>query len=105
MEKQSEFKVIVSDEAAQMLIFHAAFLGMVSESAAERLISSFERIVSSLDTMSQRCPWLNAEEVPKYTYRYILFEKRYMAIFRIFSNVVLIGYVVDCHQGYSWLFQ
>lgn len=105
MEKQNEFNVIVSEEAAQMLISHAAFLGMVSESAAERLISSFEKIVSSLDTMPQRCPWLNAEGVPKYTYRYILFEKRYMAIFKVFDNVVLIGYVVDCRQDYSWLFQ
>ncbi len=74
MEKQNKFNVIVSVEATQMLISHAAFLGMVSESDAERLISSFEKIVSSLDTMPQRCPWLNAEGVSKYTYRYIFLK-------------------------------
>ncbi len=104
MEKQNKYNVIVSEEATQMLISHAAFLAMVSESAAERLISSFDKIVRSLDTMPQRCPWLNVEDVPKNTYRYVLFEKRYMAIFRIYDNAVLIGYVVDCRQDYNWLF-
>lgn len=104
MEKQNKYNVIVSEEATQMLIYHAIFLGKVSESAAERLICSFEEIVGSLDTMPQRCPWLNSDDLPGNMYRYILFEKRYMAVFRILSNVVLIEYVIDCRQDYSWLF-
>lgn len=36
-------RVIVSDEATQMLISHARFLAQVSETAAQHLITEFEK--------------------------------------------------------------
>ena len=43
MEKQSNYRVIVSERAKQMLVSHAAFLAQVSPEAAERLTVEIEK--------------------------------------------------------------
>ena len=103
MESQSKYRVIVSQQAMQMLVSHAAFLAQVSPEAAERLTAEFQETANSLEIMPQRCPWLSGEYIPKNTYRFILFEKRYMIIFQIIDNTVYADYVVDCRQDYSRL--
>ena len=103
MENQSKYRVIVSEQATQMLVFHAAFLAQVSPEAAEKLTVEFEKAANSLETMTQRCPWLSGEYIPKHAYRFILFEKRYMIIFQIIDDTVYADYVVDCRQDYGWL--
>ena len=85
-----------------MLVSHAAFLAQVSPEAAERLTAEFEKTANSLGTMSQRCPWLSGEYIPKNAYRFIVFEKRYMIIFQIKDDTVYANYVVDCRQDYGW---
>ena len=103
MENQSKYRVIVSEQATQMLVFHAAFLAQVSPEAAEKLTVEFEKAANSLEIMPQRCPWLSGEYIPKHAYRFILFEKRYMIIFQIIDDTVYADYVVDCRQDYGWL--
>lgn len=103
MGNRNKYHVIVSKQAAHMLVSHAAFLAQVSPEAAERLTEEFERTANSLETMPQRCPWLSGEYIPKNAYRFILFEKRYMIIFQIADDIVYADYVVDCRQDYSWL--
>lgn len=103
MEQKNEYRVVVSERAAQMLVSHAAFLAQVSPAAAERLTTEFQKAANSLQTMPQRCPWLVGEYIPRNSYRYILFEKRYMIIFQIIDSCVYADYVVDCRQDYGWL--
>ena len=103
MEQQNNYRVIISERATQMLIFHAAFLSQVSPEAAERLTVEFEKTANSLEMMPQRCPWLTGEYIPRNAYRFILFEKRYVIIFQIVDDIVYADYVVDCRQDYSWL--
>lgn len=86
-----------------MLVSHAAFLAQVNVEAAERLTTEFEKAAHSLEVMPQRCPWLSGEYIPRHTYRFILFEKRYMILFQIVDNTVFADYVLDCRQDYSWL--
>lgn len=103
MEQQNKYHVIVSEQAAQMLVSHAAFLAQVSPEAAERLTTEFEKTANSLEMMPQRCSWLTGEYIPRNAYRFILFEKRYMIIFQIIDDIVYADCVVDCRQDYSWL--
>lgn len=103
MEKQNNYRVIVSERAKQMLVSHAAFLAQVSTDAAEQLVVSFEEAANSLVTMPQRCPWLKGEYIPKSAYRFLLFDKRYMLIFQIQDDIVYADYVLDCRQDYGWL--
>ncbi len=44
MERQNKYKVIVSEQAKQMLVNHAAFLAQARPDAAERLVVSFDCI-------------------------------------------------------------
>ena len=99
----TKYRVEVSQKAAQMLVSQAAFLAQVSLNAAKRLTVSFQEASDSLEIMPQRCSWLKGEHIPKNTYRFLLFEKRYMLIFQIADSTVYIDYVVDCRQDYSWL--
>lgn len=101
MENQNKYRVIISKQATQMLVSHAAFLAQISEAAAVRLTEEFRKTAESLEFMPQRCPWLTGECIPKNIYRFILFEKRYMIIFQIKDDVVYADFVVDCRQNYS----
>ena len=104
MEQQNKkYRVVVSARAAQMLVCHASFLAQASTAAAQRLTAEFEKAANSLEFMPQRCPWLTGDYIPRNTYRFILFEKRYMLIFQIMESTVYADYVVDCRQDYDWL--
>ncbi len=103
MEQMNKYRVIVSERATQMLMEHTAFLAQVSVKAAERLVDEFEKATNSLEVMPQRCPWLRGEYIPRNTYRYILFEKRYMIIYQIVEDFVYADYVIDTRQDYGWL--
>lgn len=102
---ESSYSVVVSERAAQMLVSHASFLANVNVEAANRLTSEFVETANSLRNMPQRHPWLRGDYIPRNTYRFALFEKRYMLIFQIVDNVVYVDYVVDCRQDYRWLLQ
>lgn len=102
---ESSYSVVVSERAAQMLVSHASFLANVNVEAANRLTSEFVETANSLGNMPQRHPWLRGDYIPRNTYRFALFEKRYMLIFQIVDDVVYVDYVVDCRQDYRWLLQ
>lgn len=97
------YRVIISGEASQLLVSHASFLANVSPEAAERLIQSFEKAAHSLESMPTRCPWLRGRYIPNNTYRYLVFEKRYMLLYQIKDHTVYVDYVLDCRQDYQWL--
>lgn len=103
MASPNKYQVIVSEQAKRMLISHAVFLAQVSPEAAERLVDSFETAANSLDTMPSRCPWLTGDYIPKNSYHFFVFEKRYLIIFQIQDDIVYIDYVVDSRQDYGWL--
>lgn len=100
---ENKYRVIVSERAAQMLVSHAAFIAQISPEAANRMTAEFQKTASSLESMPQRCSWLSGDYIPKNTYRFILFEKRYMIVFQIIDDVVYVDFVIDCRQDYGWL--
>ena len=102
---ESSYSVVVSERAAQMLVSHASFLANVNVEAANRLTSEFVETANSLRNMPQRHPWLRGDYIPRNTYRFALFEKRYMLVFQIVDDIVYVDYVVDCRQDYRWLLQ
>lgn len=105
MNQHTQYKVVVSQRATQMLVSHAAFLAKVSTEAAEKMTQEFEEAARSLETMPQRCPWLSGPYIPKNMYRFLLFGKRYMIIFQVADDTVYADYVLDCRQDYGWLFR
>jgi len=99
-----EYQLVVSEETVQMIGRHAHFLYQSSASAAERLVETYEKAVSSLITLPQRCPWYKGSGVPQNKFRYLIFEKRYALLFQIKEDTVYVDYAVDCRQDLTWLF-
>ena len=103
MGNAAEYKVIVSEIAAKMLVSHARFLAQVSETAALRLISEFEEKTKSLKHMPERCQYLDVPILAEQKYRKLFFEKHYLLLFQIKAQTVYIDAVVDCRQNNCWL--
>lgn len=95
--------VIISEKAAEMLLYHARFLANVSEEAAKILIEDFRVSAKSLESIPDRNPWLSDSALPINKYRKLIFCKRYLMIYQIKSGNVYIDYIVDCRQDYRWL--
>lgn len=102
MAREHEHQVIVSTRAKDMMVSHAAFLARVSPDAALRLADEFEAAVGSLSAMPQRCPHFNGPYIPKDIYRYLVLQKRYLIIYQVRDNTVLVDYVADGRQEYTW---
>lgn len=97
------FTVVISEEAAQMLVTHARFLAQASEAAAVRLIEYFQDKAKSLEEFPERNPNLIDPLITPGKYRKLLLEKRYLLIYQIKSSVVYVDAVVDTRQDYGWL--
>ena len=103
MNLNSKYSIIVSERVAQMLVSHVAFLAQVDKNAEENLTIEFEKAAKSLEFMPHRGSWLIGEYIPKNTYRFLVFQNRYMLIYQIIDYNVYIDYVLDCRQDYSWM--
>lgn len=99
----NRYNVVISDEATQMLILHARFLAQVSETAAMRLVDSFQKSTSSLAQFPERNLWLSDPMVPRPKYRKLLLEKRYLLLYQIKGQTVYVDAVVDTRTDYRWL--
>ncbi|MBP2641980.1 MAG: plasmid stabilization system protein [Firmicutes bacterium] len=97
------YTVVISEEAAQMLVYHARFLAQVNEAAALRLIETFQEKVKSLEQFPERNPVLIDPLIAKGKYRKLLLEKRYLLIYQTRDRVVYVDAVVDTRQDYCWL--
>lgn len=99
----NKYTVIISDEAAQMLVSHARFLAQVSEKAALNLIAEFSEYIKSLEKFPERNPWLSDSALPINKYRKLLIYKRYLLIYQIKGSTMYVDYIVDCRQDYGCL--
>lgn len=98
-----KYIVIVSERATQMLVSHSRFLAQVNEQAALNLITDFQSQANSLETLPERCPWLEDSYLPSKKYYKLIMGKWYLLIFQIKKDCVYIDYVVDCRQKNQWL--
>lgn len=98
-----KYTVIISDEAAHMLVSHTRFLAQVSEAAALRLIEEFNEKAKSLEEFPERNPWLDDPLIPNGKYRRLLMAKRYLLVYQVKGGAVHVDALVDCRQDYGWL--
>lgn len=103
MEKKSQYKVIVSDRARQMLAGHIRFLAQKSPTADRKTKNELMDAIRSLSTMPERFPFLNAEFIPLNKYHKVFVEKWYLILFQIKEQTVYVDYIVDSRQDYGWL--
>ena len=102
-ERNKLYTVKITETAWDMLVAHARFLANVSVPAANKLIDTFVEMTGDLAVMPERNPWLEHEAVSFQKYRKLLFDKHYLALYKLQGSVVYITAVVDCRQDYGWL--
>lgn len=100
---ENRYHVIISSRAAQMLVSYAMHISQYDRDAADRFIEGFEKASQSLEEFPRRCQWVEGDYIPAKTYRYRIFHKHYMLIFKIEDDNVYVEYVINCRQDYQWL--
>lgn len=104
-EREGIYQVTVSKRAAQQLVSHAAFVAQLEEGLARRLVEDFRAAAASLERFPYRNPVLRWPVFPSEKYRKMLFAKRYLLLYQIKGEQVLIEYVLDGRQDYQWLLE
>ncbi len=103
MEKKPQYRVVVSDRARQMLASHILFLVQKSPSAPRKVKNKLMDAIRSLQQMSERFPFLQAEFIPSNKYHKMIVEKWYLILYQVKDQAVYVDYIVDCRQDYRWL--
>jgi len=95
MSSASNYRVLVSGKARDMLFEHARFLAQVSVQAAETLFDQFEDRVSSLETMPERCAYYDNPFVQPRKYRKFSLGNYLLILFQVTDNTVYIELIID----------
>jgi plasmid stabilization system protein ParE len=103
----SEYEVILSRRAENMIIAHTEFLARVSPNAARKLLMDFRKVIKVLKVTPFRYPFADEQDVqgiPYETYRKCLFDGRYKALYLVDEVIVYIDAIIDCRQENRNLF-
>ena len=99
----NEYKVIISEQAKDMLIQHMRFLADVNLQAADDLRIKIMKDSESLRYLPKRNPFIYDVLFPANKYRKMVINERYLMIYQIKDDIVYIDYILDCRQNYNWL--
>jgi len=97
------YNVNVSDRAKNMLGANVKFLAQKSPSAARDMKDKIITAIRSLSSIPERCPFFDSDFVPRNKYHKMVVDSRYLLLFQIKDSVVLVDYILDGRQDYSWL--
>ena len=100
-----QYKVIISDRAREQLGPHLRFLAQVNRPAAVQLKKRLLAQLRSLWEMPQRYPFFQNDYIPANKYHKLYVEKWYLILYQIRDGTVLVDWIVDCRQDYTWLLQ
>ena len=97
-DRHKQYKVVVHDEAAEMLYSHIKFLTKVSVPAARKLRAALQKGMSSLNSMPHRCPIFKTHSTSN-VYRQLVIG-RYIALYSIdeINGIVNINHILDTRQ-------
>lgn len=92
-------QVLVEPSANNRLAEHIEFLARVSEQAAVRLYSTYEKALLFLENHAESCPPYAPDTPIDAQLRYKLFDSRYRIVFEIIGNAVYVYDIQDCRQN------
>ena len=98
-----KYKVVISQEALDMLKEHVAFLANVNKNAAMKTKDSLINSIRDLSSMPKKYPFFNELYIPQNKYHKMFVESRYLVLYQIRDDTVFVDYIIDCRQDYTWL--
>ena len=93
------FKIIWLTRALEDFKAHIAFVLQVSEQAAQNLREDFLNAANSLNAFPERNPLFTIKGLQVMGIRKLIVNKRYLFIYKIENNTVVIIRVLDARQG------
>jgi plasmid stabilization system protein ParE len=96
------YRVVVNEEAEEMLAAQVRYLSKVNKSAARQLIVAFDEAADNLQYFPERCPWATDPVLPAYTFRKLIILKRYVMLFQIMGDTVYVETFSHERQDYAW---
>lgn len=94
----AKYRVVVSEEAREMLLRHMKFLANVSVPASRKFLSAFKDAKAQLSAFPLSGPFDDAPALPAAIYRKCLFYGRYNILYEVEDKNVYIDAIVDCRQ-------
>ena len=94
-----EYTVIIDPAVNDRMYDHFEFLAKVSESAAERLLSSLVADMHSLERMPYRNPVFNRPYLKSGKYRYKVSCERYLIVYQVVDGTVFVDDIQDSRQA------
>ena len=98
-----KYKVVISQEALDMLKEHIAFLANVNKEAATKTKNKLIKSIKDLSSMPKKYPFFNEPYIPQNKYHKMFVETRYIVLYQILDDTVYVDYILDCRQDYGWL--
>ena len=98
-----KYKVVISQEALDMLKEHVAFLANVNKKSATKTKNKLMKSIKDLSLMPKKYPFFNEPYIPQNKYHKMFVETRYIVLYQILDDTVYVDYILDCRQDYGWL--
>jgi len=93
------YKIVVPPAAEDRIAEHFDFLMKVSEDAAIKLVHGLLDDIQSLEKMPFRNPVYNRPFVTPLKYRCMVSNKRYLIVYQVVNDTVLVEDIQDCRQN------
>ncbi len=99
----TEYRIIVTDTAFSDIQSALSFLSRVSMDAAKSLNEQIKKMIMSLNQFPFRFETIDMPKKLGLEFRKAVIDKRYLLVYAIKDQTVIIERLLDARQGYSSL--
>ena len=103
MEKEQQYKVLISPHAFKMLDRQVRFVAEISAVSANKLRNQVISEIRTLRKMPERYPVIDDPNITAQPYRVLYVPNWILVFYHIVNDEVWIDYIVDARQDYGWL--
>ena len=103
MDCRKQYKVVVTPTAVRSLANIVKIIAFDSPQNARIIKNEIMADIRKLNDMPERHPYIDDDYIPKFKYRKFIVHSRYIIIYQVFCNMVLIEHVVDGYSDYKTL--
>ena len=103
MVQLKQYKVIVSERAKRNLAKITTHIAIEDAMYSRKVKAEIVSALKSLSKLPERCSYLEGEFIPYNKYHKLVIAGKYIALYVIQEDLVMVEYIIDCRQDYQWL--
>lgn len=101
MDYRKPYKVVVTPTATKGLTKIVKNIAFDSPQNARLIKNEIIASVKKLDVMPERHPYIDDDYIPRLKYRKFIVHNRYIIIYQIIADIVIVDHVVDGYSDYQ----